>query len=333
MKKLILLSIQICLCHLAYSQIIAGTVSDKQTGEKVPFAAVYISGTYIGTTSDINGKFALDISKNESMPVSVSCMGYYSHTVHNYSTDDSLHILLEPKAFEVDEVVVSAKSLKRKRKACLRLFKKEFLGISVTASRCEILNEEDIFFNYGSDRDTLKAYASKPIRIKNTALGYNITYYLDLFEYVRASNSFIFQGNIIFEENEIMENITKRKEIEEARKIAYEGSRMHFMRSLWNNKLTENGFSITDPQSKSIVYEQIVAQETGSIEDKENQIAKYISYPLPLYIMHRVYGSKMILVSQRVFFDQRGYHGLGIIWEGYMLEKRIGDALPYEYGL
>jgi len=41
----------------------------------------------------------------------------------------------------------------------------------------------------------------------------------------------------------------------------------------------------------------------------------------------------MTLINQRVFFDQNGYQALGIIWEGDMLEKRIGDALPYEYGL
>jgi len=279
MKKLILLCIQICLCQLAYSQIIAGTVSDKKTGETVPFAAVYISGTFVGTTSDINGKFALDISKNESMPISVSCMGYYSHTISDYSVKDSLHIQLEPKAFEVDEVIVSAKSLKRKRSACLRLFRREFLGISVTASSCRILNEEDIFFNYESDRDTLKAYASKPIRIKNKALGFNITYYLDQFEYVRASKSFIYQGNIIFEEDDIMKDITKRTAIEAERKIAYEGSRMHFMRSLWNDTLTKEGFALIDSQDKIVGYEQIVTQEVGSIEDRQHQIRKYISYP------------------------------------------------------
>ena len=96
---------------------------------------------------------------------------------------------------------VTAKSYEKDRKANLKLFKKEFLGSTTNSRNCEILNEDDISFNYGSDRDTLKAYALKPILIFNRALGYKITYYLDIFEYTRKSNGLSFTGSIIFTED------------------------------------------------------------------------------------------------------------------------------------
>jgi len=60
------------------------------------------------------------------------------------------------------------------------------------------MNEEDITFNCGSDDDTLKAFGSKPILIKNNAPGYILTYYLDKFEYYKKSYSIFFTGTIFF---------------------------------------------------------------------------------------------------------------------------------------
>ncbi len=80
--------------------------------------------------------------------------------------------------------------------------------------------------------DTLKAFALKPILIINKALGYNITYYLDKFEYYKPGNSFFFMGNIIFNEDS-----TKKMLYERRRKNAFLGSRMHFFRALWTDDL------------------------------------------------------------------------------------------------
>lgn len=333
MKTLFLLFIGSFLVLPLSGQVISGTLLDKLNNEKVPFAAIYFSGTFVGTTSDIEGNFSLDVSNNKGMPLSVSCMGYHSLTIDDFLDSEPLIIYLEPKDFKVDEVTVTAKSLVRKRKSDLRIFKKEFLGSSVNATSCEILNEEDIYFNYESDSDTLKAFATKPLQIKNQALGYNITYFLDQFEYYRESKSFLYEGNILFEEDLTQNNQSDIQECENRRRTAYLGSRMHFLRSLWLNELETSGFSISNADGKSLGYNNIVIQEAGNIQDATQQFRKYISFPFPIYIYYNVDFSTMILLKQRVNFEKSGIHSEGILWEGDMLKKRIGDTLPYEYGL
>ena len=265
------------------------------------------------------------------MPLTISCIGYYSLTLKDFSFDEPLQIYLKPKAIEMGEVVVSGRSFVRKRRVNLRLFKIEFLGTSVNAQTCDIINEEDITFNYGSDRDTIKAYASKPIIIKNKSLGYTITYYLDIFEYYRKSRSFLFKGNGIFEEDFLTKGNTNDEKYKEKRKNAYLGSRMHFLKTLWADALETSDFTITNPEDKSLNYNDIVIQQVGNLQDSLNYYIKYISYPTPITIYYNTKVSKMNLKYERVFFDKTGYDSQGLIWEGEMLTKRIGDSLPLEY--
>lgn len=333
MKKIFLFLAGFFLLQQTNAQHISGTVIDKVSNERVSYAAIYFSGTFVGTISDINGNFELDVSNNTSMSLSVSCMGYFSKSISDYTSKDSLIIYLEPKDFKVDEIVVSANSLVRKRKSSLRVFKREFLGSSVNAQSCKILNEEDIQFNYDSDTDTLKAYAMKPIQIRNDALGYNITYYLDKFEYIRENKSFIYEGNIIFEEDLLVNNAANRRACEARRRSAYLGSRMHFLRSLWVDELATAGFSIATSNGKSVAYNSLVVQEVGNVQNAGKQYLKFLSYPFPLQIYYGVEVSTMTLLNQRVYFEKSGFHASGIIWEGFMLKKRIGDTLPFEYGL
>ena len=331
MKKIILSTIAIFFCLSAYNQVINGTILDIETDEKVPFASIYFNGTFVGTASDSEGNFTLDISNNISMPLTISCIGYYSLTLTDFSLDEPLQIYLKPKRIETGEVVVSGRSLVKERRGNLRLFKKVFLGTSVNAQSCEILNEEDITFNYGSDRDTIKAYASKPIIVKNEALGYTITYYLDIFEYDKKSQSFLFKGNSIFEEDFITKENTNDEEYKEKRENAYLGSRMHFLRTLWVDALESSNFTIKNSEDKDLNYSDIVIQQVGNLQDTLNLYIKYISYPTPMSIYYNAKVSTMHLKYQRVFFDKTGYDSPGIIWEGEMLTKRIGDSLPLEY--
>jgi hypothetical protein len=50
--------------NLAYNQVITGTVLDKNTRAPVGFAMLYFNGSFVGTYSDENGKFELDVSKH-----------------------------------------------------------------------------------------------------------------------------------------------------------------------------------------------------------------------------------------------------------------------------
>jgi hypothetical protein len=325
MKKVILILFLLNLCPLGFSQIIKGTILDKSNNSKISFATVYLNGTSVGTYTDQNGYFELDITKYNTMPITVSALGYYSVTLSDFSKDKPLVAYLTPKIFELNEVVVNSKSLARERNLKLIAFRNEFLGTTENGQSCEIINEKDIALNYDSDNDTLKAFASKPIIIYNRRLGYKITYYLDKFQYCKRRKFLSYEGSIIFSKDSINADAQKLT-FDRRRKYAYLGSRMHFFRSLWANGLKGTGFSIINTSDESLYYNNIVIQ-------KDN-CSKFLTYHEKIGIGYysRDPSSYIGFLKKEVYFDKNGYFDpSGIAWEGQMARPRIGDLLPYEY--
>jgi hypothetical protein len=330
MRKIILFLLLISFCPIGYSQIIRGTVLDKSNNSKISFASIYLNGTFVGTQSDLNGNFELDISKNPSMPLTISYIGYYSVTLTGFSTDKPLLIYMTPKVYELKEVVISSKSLVKRRRANLNLFKNVFLGTTANARNCEIINENDITFNYDSDRDTLKAFASKPILINNRALGYKITYYLDRFEYYKKDESMLIKGSLIFTEDLAIEE-THKQLYERRRKNTYLGSRMHFFRALWADDLISAGFIVKNPAGKYLSYKDIVEESPAKSPISPT---KFLKYNEKLSILFNARLSNIVFLKEKVSFDQDGHFDqtdMSISWEGEMMDQRIGDMLPYTY--
>jgi hypothetical protein len=337
-RPLILLFILISSCLTAFSQIIKGTILDKATKNPIDYALVYFNGTFVGTNADKNGKFELDISRNNLMTLTISALGYYSTTLTDFSTDKSLIIFLTPKIFELKEIVVTANAHAKDRKVNMKLFKNVFLGNTLNAKDCFITNEKDIMFIYDNETETLKAFTSKPILIDNKALGYKITYYLDKFEISEKDNSYSFLGNIIFNEDQATKEMQKRK-FERRRKSAFLGSRMHFFRALWGNNLDSSGFKIqkaTNPKvfpTENLNYNDLVFQ-TDSLASEDSP--KYLKYQGILWISYysKLPTSSISFLKDLVYFHKNGnFDGLGISWVGELGRLRIGDMLPYEYSI
>lgn len=74
-KRTIVLLLLISYSGLGYSQIIKGRIRDQYTDSTINYAAVYFNGTLDGTIADENGYFELDVSKNVSMPLTISALG------------------------------------------------------------------------------------------------------------------------------------------------------------------------------------------------------------------------------------------------------------------
>ncbi|MGZ2371400.1 carboxypeptidase-like regulatory domain-containing protein [Ancylomarina sp. YFZ004] len=332
MKKIIGTIFIICICFLSHSQTIKGVVLDKNTNKKVCFATVYFDNTFVGTTSNNKGQFSLKIPTNSNMPLVVSSVGYYSVSIPKYIRKDSLIIYLSPKEYQIQEVSVKEKSLVRKRKAYLRIFKNQFIGDTNNGIGCVITNEKDISFNYNSCSDTLKAFASKPIEIENKILGYKLMYFLDKFEYYRKTRSFFYIGHIVYKEDLAVNGKTKLNYLRE-RKDTFLGSRMHFFRSLWNNNLTMNGFSVRDECGIKLSYDKFVKNVSPNLIRSKESRKKFVSYSKDLNIFHYSEVSHLKITEPRVYFDKKGYFDIGLFWEGEMADKRIGDKLPYEYVL
>jgi hypothetical protein len=321
MKKIVFTFLFISYGLTAYNQTISGTIMDKQTKEKLVFAAVYISSSFVGTHTDINGNFVLNISGHASMPITVSALGYFSETVTDFPVGKPLVIYLKPKVFEIKEVVISAKAREKK----LKMFKENFLGTSENAIRCEITNEKDITITL--ENDTLKAYASKPIQIINRGLGYKELYYLDKFWFYTKRNSFLISGNIVFDED-LSSDKSKKEYYLVSREQTYRGSRMHFFRALWANTLADEGFSLKNIGEGEMLYSNIVVQP--------DSLKKYLKYRgmLGVYDHQRVATSWITFLREYVYFDQRGYFDpFAVSWDGPMAKQRVGDMLPYEYSM
>jgi len=321
MKKLIVFLLFINTSLIAFNQVINGTIFDNKTKEIIYSASIYFSGTSVGTLSDQNGNFKLDISKYPSMPLTISAIGYYSVTLKVFPAGKPNLVYMNPKLFELNEVVVNANFNSRERRENLTTFRNEFLGTTGNAINCEITNEDDIRFKYSADRDTLKAFALKPILIKNKALGYHITYFLDKFEYYKPGNSFFYMGNIIFNEDS-----TKKMLYERRRKNAFLGSRMHFFRALWTDDLNSAGFTVKNSANQTLDYSKIVYQQDIH--------AKYLKYfgSLGIGYYSKQPTSFIVFLKESVFFDANGYfEPYGISWEGEMSRDRIADMLPYDY--
>jgi hypothetical protein len=325
MKRLVLVFILFNLYLIAHTQVIKGTVFDQKTKEAIYSASVYLNGTFVGELTDKNGSFELDISKYPAMPVTVSALGYYTKTLTNVSDAKPFTIYMEPKLFELNEVVINAKSRSRDRRSSLTIFRTAFIGETVYASNCIITNEDDINFRYSPDRDTLTAYALKPILIDNKALGYKIVYYLDKFEYCKHEGSFTFKGNIVFKEDMSTDPVA-RHVFEENRESAYLGSRMHFFRALWLEDLTSAGFTVKNHANEPLNNRKFIIQDEAK--------RKFIKYHEPLGICYnsKVPRSYMVFLKERVFFDKNGYFDpAGLSWQGNMGQQRIADLLPFEY--
>jgi hypothetical protein len=339
----------------ANCQTFKGTVYDRSTDNTLSFAIVYISGTSIGTYSDVHGNFTLDISKYSSMPITISLLGYYSVTLSEHGSNKMYNIYLSPKINELDEVVIYAPKMivlngvvvtakKGRWESYLRIFKREFLGETENASECEILNEKDLRFSYNSDSSTLRASSSKPILIHNKALGYTITYYLDKFQFSRKmdekrvlTEKFVLMGNYLFKDDLLTLSEYEKGKVEEKRRSAYLGSRMHFFRLLYRGNLAQEGnykigLSDNTPVSKVFSISSKTPINSDSFVIRKDSISSYIKNEGELSVTYRFKNTTINVRMDSVYFQKNGYFDPIDIWfSGDMSKQRIGDLLPFEY--
>jgi hypothetical protein len=341
MKRIILLLLIINLFQVGHAQLVHGIVLDKSDYSKIGFASIYINGTSVGTNSDQNGYFELDISKYGSLPLTISALGYYSVTLADFSREKHIEVYLTPKMFELNEVVVKGK--KGNWNTYIQIFKKQFLGSSANALRCDILNEKDLrFFNINDT--SLSAYSLNPLIINNKALGYNITYYLDKFIYnYQKDEKHIFNetcfilGNYLFKDDLLTLSESEKIAVERRRRNAYFGSRMHFFRLLYLGNLHHRGQNITalsDSVTIPTIFLIYSKNNSKSIVFKKDSISGYIKYKGDLLVKYRSLSSTINIKKDSVYFEKYGFYDpFGVDFTGDMSKRRIGDLLPYDYRL
>lgn len=107
--KNLLLVLSLCLLSASLSAIhVRGKITDN-LGESLPFASIYIQGTSIGTTSNIDGFYDLQLDEG-TYQIVFQYIGYESKTekIVAQKSDLVLDIILLPIANNLQEIVITA---------------------------------------------------------------------------------------------------------------------------------------------------------------------------------------------------------------------------------
>jgi hypothetical protein len=229
---------------LRAQKTLRGLVKSKETGQPVAAASVYLANTSTGVVSGGDGRFAISPFPEGRYDLVVSAVGYeiFSTLVNAAELPDDLVVQLVPKVKEMDEVIVRP-FIKDGWKTWGKIFMDELIGKTPNAGDCKLLNKEVVRFRLNEKENYIEAIASEPLLIENEALGYTLSYDLVLFRVWLSKGYCLYQGYPLFKDRET-DSERKRQRWQRNRREAYEGSVMHFMRSLYRNELLQEGFEV-----------------------------------------------------------------------------------------
>jgi CarboxypepD_reg-like domain len=245
---------------------IRGRVTDGETQLPLKGASVYINNTTQGSTTNDNGDFELGPFQPGRYEVVASYVGYDAllYSAEIKTSGIRITFKIEKKEEVLREVLVLSSEL---RKRYLDVFKKYVIGVSVAANHCQIKNIEEVQIASGKTKDEIVAYTEKALVIENPELGYTIHFDLLEFYYNKATNGAYFFGYTRFVDWGKDEK-TKKKWVRK-RKQTYEGSTVHFFRSLVNKQLTKEGFTVyqlinTQKEKSDTARVQVISQKTNA---------------------------------------------------------------------
>ena len=98
----------------AQEKSISGTVTSKSDGSTLPGVSIVVQGTTRGTETDFDGKYTIKASVGEILSFSYLGMKTKSVTVGDSNT---INVVLEEDADQLDEIVVTALGIKKSRKS------------------------------------------------------------------------------------------------------------------------------------------------------------------------------------------------------------------------
>ena len=333
---------------------IEGRVLSLPDREPLQGVHVFLSGSKIGTVTDSTGSYKLYDIPPGAHRLTYSTIGYERLT-EDILVEPRLTFFIDrtlrPHVYEMDEIVIQGVGAQQSRD--LDFFLRLFVGESVHSHHVEILNPEVLRF----DRrwwGVFTAHADAPIRIVNHALGYKITYYLNEFRYRNKITRW--KGEPHFEEME-PESAQQLAEWKENRKAAFYGSQRHFLLTLINNRLSEEGYELYRQNSmesgrlqssrERIVGRQLVNEHEklpvyrlnyyGWLEINYTREYEDLNYVRTVKSgdagVRNIQQSFMQLRQRPITIDKDGIilEPYGATLHGYFGFHRIADKTPREY--
>lgn len=337
---------------VAQAQItISGKVLDSATREPLLGASVFAQNTTLGTTSNSDGEFSLQL-KSGGYELIFSFTGYRNEEVRiTENKNQQLEILMVKEDKSLGEVVLqSSNEVKNGWEKYGDFFIDHFIGATPFSKECLIQNKDVVKFYYYRRSDRLKVLATEPLIISNNALGYNLRYQLDSFVYYYKTDLSSYRGTCFFTEQ--LGTVSQAMTWKANREKAYFGSRMHFMRSYYDSTLKESGFtisSINDDKKTFGLLTNPYHKKYFSIPDSADEVEVYFpdkisvayvkaipedtylkQFNLPMDVGVQV---SYIDVLKPIAIKENGYYYDQKNWinQGYWSWKNLADLLPYDY--
>lgn len=234
MKRILLFCIYLSFVSHCFSQIISGKIQ-TESGSAISNVNVYLDGTKVSSVSNNDGSFQLDVQTQKS--------GNVIFQKDNFETSifplekaigKSVKVIINPVS-EIEEVVIIPYT-EQAYKDFINYFLDQFIGFDRDDVR--IKNQPTLKFSFDKKNQFLKVKAPQTLVIENKKLGYTIQYNLINFQADFKAKSTSYLGTSFFKETSFRKDITLN------RMNAYKGSLMHFLRSLYQNELEQEGFIV-----------------------------------------------------------------------------------------
>jgi len=245
--KLTLIAVLLLLVKWSDAQYsIQGRIVDGETQQPLEGISVFLSNTTKGSATNHKGEFVLDNLKVGKYELVITAVNFEEHILPIQVTEknETLTVKLTRKATVLNEVTVEPYD-KDGWDKWGDSFKTYLVGSSHLAKNCILKNPDAIKFQYNSKLNRLRAFSNERLLFDNTDLGYRVIYLLSKFEIDFNDATFSFRGYPVFEELR-PKSKTEMARWAKLRSDIYRGSLHHFIRSLYFNRSSSDGFTIRE---------------------------------------------------------------------------------------
>jgi hypothetical protein len=234
MKKTILLFLIFLPFYLFFAQLIKGTVVDE-SGQKIANTHIYLDGSKTGTMSKEDGSFILTLPSTQTGNIVFQKDDYDTFTTSiSELINKTLKVVLT-KTNAIEEIRLIPYT-EEAYKNYINYFLDTFIGYD--KENVKIKNQRSLKFSFDKKNKFLKVKAPKTLIIENKTLGYEIQYNLINYSVDFNTNMIHYSGTSFFKETKNSDKVKLN------RMNAFDGSLLHFFRSIYQNKIAEEGFII-----------------------------------------------------------------------------------------
>ncbi|WP_250255715.1 carboxypeptidase-like regulatory domain-containing protein [Chryseobacterium sp. Marseille-Q3244] len=218
----------------SFTQVIKGTVVDDKE-HRLSSVSIYIDGTKTGTVSKEDGTFSLSLSTQTSGNIIFQKEDYETFSTEiSTVVNKNLKVVLT-KTNAIEEIVLIPYTSEAYTHY-INTFLRNFIGDDLENVR--IKNQKTLKFSYDKKKKLLRVKAPKTLLIENKNLGYEIEYNLINYSTDFNTNITNYTGTSFFKETKNTDKVKIN------RMNAYDGSSLHFFRSIYHNTIPENEFIV-----------------------------------------------------------------------------------------